>query len=181
MKYLLYLMILVKMTSCQSYSNIYNNIEYLQNSYNEDNKSKISLGKRFNPTKIIIHQLKSKLKSDNVIYVFSWANTMPMPNAKQFSALLYDSSTENRYYAYNHTKSYKNIIVTEHSKAFVELDYLLHQYINTKSLEQLKPYERQAISSEMGETYYLFDTQDKKVYKLEDLVFEKGKLIKYED
>lgn len=183
MRNLLGLLMLFIMTSCQSQSNIYKDIENLKGSYNDQNldKSKISLGKDFKPTKTIINKLKSELKSDNIIYVFSWANTMPISNTNKFYALLYDVDSGKSYYAYNHIKSYKNIFVEENGdQYFIDLEYLLNQYLKMKNLDYLKPYQQQSNSAEIGANYYLFDTQNKKVYNLEDLVFEEGKPAKYE-
>lgn len=179
----LLMLLIITITSCHSQSNIYKNIENLQSVYNEQNagKSKISLGKNFKPTKTIINKLKSELKNDDIIYVFSWTNTMPIAGTNKFHALLYDINTGKSYYAYNQVGSYKNIFVEEkRNQFFKEQEYLLNHYLKMKNLDQLKAYEHQANSAEIGANYYLFDTLNKKVYNLEDLVFEEGKPAKYE-
>lgn len=184
MKNLLVLIMILIITSCQSQSNIFKNIENLQKSYNEQNqnsgKSKISIGKRFKPIKIILNNLKSELKNDNIIFVFSWANTMPIANTNTFYALLYDVNTGKSYYVYNKLENYKNIIIENTSNQyFIDQEYLLNEYLKNSNLNYLKQFEHQSNSAEIGANYYLFDIQNKRVYSLEDIVFEDGKPAKY--
>lgn len=170
-------------TSCQSQSNIYKNIENLQNTYNEQNtgKSRMTLGKHFKPTKTIISKLKSELKSENVIYIFSWTNTMPITHTNKFRALLYEVSTERIYYANNLAGNYKDIAIESKSNHyFTDEEYILKEYLKMNNLDNLQPCEHQSNSAEMGDSYYLFDTKNNKVYYLEDLVFINGKPRKYD-
>ncbi|WP_336687733.1 hypothetical protein [Chryseobacterium bernardetii] len=183
MRKLLRVIMLLIITSCQSQSNIYKNIENLKNEYNEQNagKIRISLGKDFKPTKTIIRKLKSELKSNNVIYVFSWKNTMPIAHTNKFRSLLYEIETQKKYYANNLADNYKDIVVeNKGNQYFIDEEYILKEYLKMNNLDSLKPYEHQSNSAEMGDSYYLFDTKSNKVYYLEDLVFIKGKFSKYD-
>lgn len=169
--------------SCHSQSNIYKNIENLQNGYYEQNagKNKMSLGKDFKPIKIILNNLKSELESDNIILIFSWANTMPIAHTNKFRSLLYEIETQKKYYANNLADNYKDIVVeNKGNQYFIDEEYILKEYLKMNNLDSLKPYEHQSNSAEMGDSYYLFDTKSNKVYYLEDLVFIKGKFSKYD-
>lgn len=169
--------------SCHSQSNIYKNIENLQNGYYEQNagKNNMSLGKDFKPIKIILNNLKSELESDNIILIFSWANTMPIAHTNKFRSLLYEIETEKKYYANNLADNYKDIVVeNKGNQYFIDEEYILKEYLKMNNLDSLKPYEHQSNSAEMGDSYYLFDTKSNKVYYLEDLVFIKGKFSKYD-
>lgn len=174
---------LLIITGCHSQNNIYKSIENLQNEYNEQNagQHRMSLGKDFKPTKTIIRKLKTELKSDNVIYVFSWTNTMPIAHTNKFHALLYEITTGNKYYANNLVGNYKDIVVeSKNNQYFIDEEYILKEYLKMNNLDSLKSYEHQSNSAEMGDSYYLFDTKSNKVYYLEDLVFINNVPTKYD-
>ncbi|RXM50631.1 MULTISPECIES: hypothetical protein [unclassified Chryseobacterium] len=185
MKNLLGLIMVFIITSCQSQSNILKDVENLQKLHNEQNqnsgKSKIYLGRGFKPIKTILNSLKSELENNNIILIFSWANTMPIANTNTFYALIYDVNKGKSYYAYNKRENYKNIIVENKSnRYFIDQEYLLNEYLKNRTLNHLQKFENQSNSAEVGTDYYLFDTKNRQVYCLEDIVFEEGKPAKYD-
>ncbi len=185
MKKILSLIMLSIIISCQSQNNILKDINDLQKVYNKQDKklkkSKILLGRKFNPTKIISNKLATKLNNNNFIYIFSWANTMPITNTHIFYALLHDLSTGKNYYVYNKQENKKNIIIKDKgNQYFIDHEYLLSEYLKMGNLDDLVPFEHQANSAEIGTNYYLFDTQNKKVYNIQNIVFEEGKPVRYD-
>ncbi|MCT3835632.1 hypothetical protein HZQ12_17520 [Elizabethkingia anophelis] len=184
-KILSLIMLSIIIISCKTQNNILKDINDLQKVYNKQDKklkkSKILLGRKFNPTKIISNKLATKLNNNNFIYIFSWANTMPITNTHIFYALLHDLSTGKNYYVYNKQENKKNIIIKDKgNQYFIDHEYLLREYLKMGNLDDLVPFEHQANSAEIGTNYYLFDTQNKKVYNIQNIVFEEGKPVRYD-
>ncbi|KMQ70205.1 hypothetical protein ACM44_13630 [Chryseobacterium koreense CCUG 49689] len=162
--------------SCATNRNIilYDKIDVIKKEYNKNHQNDIVvlISKDFNPTKIIIRKLKFELKNDNIIYVFSWANTMPTTRAIKFRALLYDINTQKKYYISNSFENYKNIVIEFSSDDFKGMENILSFYLKKES-DNLKNFTTKDYPPEMTQDYYIFDTENNKVLILNSIVFDK--------
>lgn len=154
--------------------NLYDKIDTIKKEHNKNHSDDIVvlISKDFDPTKTIIRKLKTDLKSDNVIYIFSWANTMPIVNTNKFRALIYDIDAKKKYYANNSFKNYKNIIIKDNSVNFKGMEKILDLYLKSE-YNRLKNFSTKDFPPEMTQDYYIFDTENNKILILNSLVFDK--------
>lgn len=154
--------------------NLYDKIDTIKKEYNKNHKTDIVvlISEDFDPTKTIIRKLKSELKSDNVIFIFSWNNHLPLSNTKDFRALLYNINTKKKYYINNSLENYKSIVIKDSSYNSKGMEHILDLYLKKES-NNLKNFISKDFPPEMTQDYYIFDTENNTVLMLNSIVFDK--------
>ncbi|MCW1147805.1 hypothetical protein [Flavobacterium lacisediminis] len=164
MKFNLGIVFIFLLSSC-SIKN-YNSIENLKELHNHQNPDKLIFlnKKNFNPSKKIFKKINGKITND-FVYIFSWVNHLPIAGTKHFKALIYDKNSKEVFYVNNTFEDSKTILFSKNVKNFKEEKLILKCYNNgiIDSLLILKP---RFVSSEIGASYYIFDSNEKKVYFL---------------
>ena len=155
------ILLLIFLSSCQTQDKLYYNFYKLNTNSFEKNASS---------------------KYQNIIYIRSFYNNVVKKKVNGFKSLTYNYSTKEKTYIktekYNRKKfETSNIELTN----FKEFDFILENYLNG-NIEYLQSLQDSFISAEMGSYFYIFDFGNKKVFKINAIIFDSNNnLIQHHD
>ncbi len=166
MKKVLHIIWILFLVSCSA-SNYKTILDIKERHRKTENKSIILSHKGFNPSKIIFKKLDKSI-GDDLVYIFSWKNNLPMAS-DQFKALVYDKRTSQTLYVGNNHQNKNDIVIKQDPNHYDEESLILKYYIGGK-IEQLVSLKPQFSSSEVGTEYYLFDTKSNNAWVISNLI-----------
>ena len=111
-------------------------------------------------------------KYQNIIYIHSFYNNVVDKKVNGFKSLTYNYSTNEKAYIKTEKNNRKKIKTSNTELPnFKEFDFLLDNYLKG-NIEYLQSLQDSFISAEMGSYFYIFDFKNKKVIKVNAIVFD---------
>ncbi len=145
------ILLLIFFTSCQTQDKIYYNFHKLDtNSFEKDTSNKYQ----------------------NVIYIRSFYNNVLNKKVNGFESLTYNYLTKEKIYIQTEKNNRKKFKTSNTELPdFEEFDFILENYLNG-NIDYLQSLQDSFSSSEIGSYFYIFDFRNKKIFKVNAIVFD---------
>mgnify|MGYP003587219135 CR=1 FL=1 len=145
------ILLLIFFTSCQTQDKKYYNFHKLDtNSFEKDTSNKYQ----------------------NVIYIRSFYNNVVDKKVNGFKSLTYNYSTKEKIYIQTE-KNNRRKFKTSNTELpnFKEFDFILENYLNG-NIDYLQSLQDSFTSAEIGSYFYIFDFRNKKIFKVNAIIFD---------